>query len=145
MGSLADRLTSTQNRSRVVQACVELVEAEVASKKGLAGVAIKAGYKVLDALKPGMVANAVDKLLPEWAEALQPIYDANQRDPDRFCAHLREHPGETADALLSVTDTRAEQADNKTLKKTYERLRSTAKDNVAAAVPGLASALRPWL
>jgi hypothetical protein len=145
MGSLAEKLTSTENRPQVVKACVDLVESEVAAKKGLSGTAIKAGYKVVKTLKPGMVANVVNKLLPEWADALQPIYDANEHDADRFCTYLQEHPAETADALLSVTDAKAEQADNKTIKKTYERLRDSAKDNVSTAVPGLASTLRPWL
>jgi hypothetical protein len=145
MGSLADKLTSAENRSGVVAACVDLVESEVAGKKGLSGAAIKAGYKVVKTLKPGMVANAVDKLLPEWAEALQPIYDASQHDAKRFCARLQEHPDEAADALLSVTDAKASESDNKTIKKTYERLRGSAKDNVTAAVPNLASTLRPWL
>lgn len=145
MGSLADKLTSPENRAQVVQSCVDLVESEVSAKKGLSGAAIKTGYKVVKTLKPGMVSNVVDKLLPEWADALQPIYDANEQDTDRFCGYLKDHPGETADALLSVTDARAEGVDNKTIKKTYERLRGSAKDNVVAAVPGLASALRPWL
>ena len=145
MGSLAEKLTSAEHRPQVVAACVDLVESEVAGKKGLSGTAIKAGYKVVKTLKPGMVANVVEKLLPEWAEALQPIYDRNEHDAERFCTYLKEHPGEAADALLSVTDAKAEQADNKTIKKTYERLRGTAKDNVSAAVPGLANALRPWL
>jgi hypothetical protein len=145
MGTLADKLTHADHRPEVVAACVDLVESEVAAKKGLSGTAIKAGFKVVKTLKPNMVANVVDKLLPEWADALQPIYDKSQEDPERFCAHLQEFPGEAADALLSVTDAKAEQADNKTLKKTYERLRGTAKDNVATAVPNLASTLRPWL
>jgi hypothetical protein len=145
MGTLADKLTSSENRPKVVAACVDLVESEVAAKKGFSGAAVKAGYKVVKTLKPGMVANVVDKLLPEWADALQPIFDENEQDADRFCAHLNGKPEQAADALLSVTDSKAENADNKTLKKTYERLRGTAKDNVAAAVPGLASTLRPWL
>jgi hypothetical protein len=111
--------------------------------------AIKAGYKVVKALKPGMIPGAVDTLLPEFAAAMQPIYDKSTEgaadQKAAFTSYLRDHGDETADALLQVTDARAQRAKNKTVKKTYERLRGSARENVRAAVPGLAKALSPFL
>lgn len=149
MTSLPEKLTAPEVRPKVVQACVELVESEVASKRGLSGAAIKAGYAVIKKLKPGMVPQAIDTLLPQFAAAMQRLYEKSTdgaADPaDAFTSYITAHPDETADALLMVTDRKAENANNQTIKKTYERLRGTAKDNVKDAVPGLARALKPYL
>lgn len=149
MTTLAEKLTAPPVRSKVVAACVDLVEREVEAKKGLSGVAIKAGFKVVQALKPGMIANVVDMLLPEFAGALQGIYDKTTQgaaNPSAaFTDYLASHTDEAADALLHVTDSRADRAKNATLKKTYQRMRGSAKENVATAVPGLARTLAPFL
>ena len=147
--NLAEKLTAPEIRRDVVKACVDLVESEVANKSGLSGMAIKAGYKVVKALKPGMIPGAVDTLLPEFAAAMQPLYEKASEgaaDPkDAFPKYLTTHADETADALLEVTDAKADRAKNKTVKKTYDRLRGSARENVRAAVPGLAKALTPFL
>lgn len=148
MTSLAKKLTADDVRPQVVQACVQLVEAQVAAKRGLSGMAIKAGFKVIKALKPGMVADTVNTLLPEFASSLQEIYAKtaeNSGDKSEFTSYLTGNSDEAADALLKVTDGRAERAKNRTIKKTYDRLRGTAKSNVREAVPGLARALEKFL
>ncbi len=145
MGSLADKLTAPEIRRDVVEACCTLVESEVSNKRGFSGAAIKLGYKAVSALKPGFVGGAVNSLLPEFADAMQPLYDKNEADAERFAAYLTANPAETADLLLQVTDAKADRAKNATVKKTYGKLRGSAKDNVEAAVPGLAKALRPFL
>ncbi len=146
---LAEKLTAPEIRRDVVKACVDLVESEVGSKSGISGMAIKAGYKVVKALKPGMIPGAVDTLLPEFAAAMQPLWDKSVQGSDdgkvAFTKYLSDHPDEAADALLQVTDARAQRAKNATVKKTYERLRGSARDNVRAAVPGLARTLAPFL
>ncbi len=145
MATLVEKLTAQDVRPQVVEACCQLVETEVGSKRGLSGVAIKTGYKVVKALKPGMIRSAVNTLLPEFAGAMQPLYDKAGEDKDAFTQYLEANPTETADLLLQVTDAKADNANNKTVKKTYGRLRGSAKDNVAAAVPNLAKTLAPFL
>jgi hypothetical protein len=146
MSTLVDKLTAPEVRPKVVSACVDLVDREVDSKSGLSGIAIKTGYKVVKALKPGFVTSVVDTLLPEFAEALTPIHDREgTAGADAFVGYLEGHTEEVADALLQVTDNRAGRAKNATVKKTYERLRPSAKQNVIAAVPNLAATLRPFL
>ncbi len=146
MSSLVDKLTAPEVRPKVVAACVDLVDREVDAKGGISGFAVKAGYKVIKTLKPGFVAQVVDTLLPEFAAAMQPIYDREGTvGADGFVRYLQGHQAEVADALLGVTDARAQHAKNATVKKTYEKLRPAAKDNVSAAVPNLASTLRPFL
>ena len=50
-------------------------------------------------------------------------------------AHFNARPGEVAEALLAITDERAQRAKNQALKRAYEKLRRTAKKHVEAAVP----------
>ncbi len=150
MARLAEILTKPEVRPQVVQACAVLIDAEVASKSGFSGLAVKAGYKLVKTIKPTMIGEVVDKLLPEFAEAMQPIFDEVERAAgsrprgELFGAQLRGDPKRVAAALLTVTDRRAEKASG-ALKKTYARLRDTAEEHVQAAVPGLAGALTPFV
>lgn len=151
MASLAELFTRTEVRPRVVQACASLIDAEVRSKSGLSALAIKAGYKLVLAVRPTMVADVVDRLLPEFAEAIQPMFVESQQESARsgrplpavFEAQVAGDPPRVAGALLSVTDRRAQKASGP-LRKTYDRLRDTADAHVRAAVPGLARALAPF-
>lgn len=160
MARLEEILTQPEVRPKVVGAVAELVDAEVKSKTGLSALAIKAGYKLVCAIKPSMVTEVVDRLLPEFAAALEPLYVDSQRaggaarplsekpasrpsGPD-FEAQLLADPARTAAALLTVTDARAAKASG-ALRKTYDRLRSTADAHVRTAVPGLARTLAPFV
>jgi hypothetical protein len=146
MPTLVEKLTGAEVRPKVVAACVALVDREVDGKGGLSGMAIKAGYKVIKAIKPGFVQQVVDSLLPDFAAAMEPMYAREGgAGPDAFAKYLQSHNDEVADALLSVTDARAERAKNATIRKTYERLRGGARENVSAAVPNLVATLRPFL
>jgi hypothetical protein len=146
MPTLVEKLTGAEVRPQVVAACVALVDREVDGKGGLSGMAIKAGYKVIKAIKPGFVQQVVDSLLPDFAAAMEPMYTREGgAGPDAFAKYLQSHNDEVADALLSVTDARAERAKNATIRKTYERLRGGARENVSAAVPNLVATLRPFL
>lgn len=147
MATLAEKITAPDVHPQVIDGCLQLIESEVASKSGLSGAAVKAGYKVVKTLKPGMIQDAVTKLLPEFADALQPMYEksgaseAGDGSGKLFSDYLVGHQDQAADALLSVTDRKAGNANNKTLQKTYQRLRGGAKAHVTAAVPGLARTL----
>jgi len=146
MATLVEKITAPDVHPQVVEGCLSLIESEVASKRGLSGAAVKTGYKVVKALKPGMIKDVVTKLLPDFARALQPMYEqsgapAADDSGTVFSEYLVAHQDQAADALLSVTDAKAANANNKTLKKTYERLRGGAKTHVTAAVPGLARTL----
>jgi hypothetical protein len=147
MATLVEKVTAPEVHPQVIEGCLQLIESEVASKSGLSGAAVKAGYKVVKTLKPGMIQDAVTKLLPEFAAALQPMYEksgapnAGEGSGKTFSDYLVAHQAEAADALLGVTDAKAQRAKNKTLQKTYERLRSGAKAHVTAAIPGLSRTL----
>lgn len=137
MSILQETLLTDDKRPTVVNDCVRVIEDEVASKKGVSGLAIKGAFKALKAIKPGMVRNAVDGLLDEFVTNLEPFY---QRYVDGgktggIEPHLVRNSGEVADALLSITDEKARTTSNKTLKKLYNKLRPQGKKQVEAAMP----------
>src|ERR1017187_10361524 len=112
MPNLTEALTEDSKKSAVVDDCMGLIDAEVADKGGLAGLAIKAGYKAVQGVKPGFVRQVV-------------------RD------HFSANAARVADALLSITDEKAKRAKSAMVKGTYDKLRGSAKKNVEAAVPRL--------
>jgi len=152
MASLVDLLTASETRPRVVRACSELIAAEVDSKRGISGIAVKAGYRLVKAIKPTMVTDVVDRLLPEFAAAMEPFYEASVVAAEAegrplarvFADRLTGDDAAVAEALLQVTDRRAEKASGPLL-KTYKKLRSSAHEHVRLAVPGLARTIAPFV
>ena len=137
MTTLLDVMQDAAKRSDMVGAVRELIDQEVAAKKGLGGMAIKAGFKVLQGIKPGFVSEVVERLLPEFAEVLEPLRGEaadNGKSVPRFFA---SNADSVADKLLAVTDERAKRVDNAAIVGAYKRLRGAAQRNVASAVPGL--------
>jgi hypothetical protein len=121
----------------VIDDALKVLDAEVDSKSGLGGIAIKTAYKVVRGVSPDFLRRTVDHLLDDFLNALDPIYqEAVQRGVDAR-QHLVSNPSRVADQLLAITDARAARADNQMVKKTYEKLRDGAKKHVEAAVPRL--------
>ncbi len=137
--SLESRLLKdATKRPRIVDDCVKLIDAEVDSKGGLSGLAIKGGYKVVQSMKPGFVRESMDHLLDDFVRRLEPFYAqhlAKNGDPKSFGTFLSSKPAEVADALLGITDDKAKRAKNPGLKSAYEKLRPQAKKHVEEAVP----------
>ena len=138
MTDLVEKLGDV-DRDIVVSDTVKLIDNEVANKSGVTGLALKGGYKVVKKLKNGrMIEVAAEGLLDDFASALNPIYNEFEDDDEAsFSRYLAERSEEAANALLSITDSRAERADNKVLVKTYKKLRPTAKKHVVDALPGV--------
>jgi hypothetical protein len=55
--------------------------------------------------------------------------------------YFRRDPDQVAEKLLGITDARAQNVQRPVIKKTYEKLRPTAKKHVASSVPRLAQLL----
>ena len=149
MSSLSEQLMRPEVKPRVIDGVVALVEREVASKRGLSGVAVKAGFAVVTRVKPGFVREVVTKLLPEFADALQPIYDECAREGEqevvnRFSRRVSTDRSRAAEALLGVTDRKIDGA-RPGVRKAYEQLRPTARENVESALPGLMDTIVPHL
>jgi len=139
MSTLTEALIAESKRGAVVDDCVSLIDAEVAAKGGLTGLAIKAGYKTVQGIKPGFVRQVVVDLLPEFAQALDPLYQEARTSGQGVTAFFPANAPRVADALLGITDEKARRSKSGMVKGTYEKLRGTAKKNVEAAVPRLSA------
>jgi hypothetical protein len=136
--TLQEILLTEDRRPQVVDDCEQLIDNEVAGKNGASGLAIKASYKIVKAVRPDMIRHASDKLLTDFVPKLEPFYAEYTANPDgkSLPEFFAERADQISDALLSVTDQRAGSA-KPALAKAYEKLRPQAKAHVASAVPNL--------
>jgi Family of unknown function (DUF6918) len=137
MTSLTDALTSDAHKAQVVEDCLALIDAEVSEKGGLSGLAIKAGYGVVKGIRPGFIKQAVADLLPDFAIALDPLYQEARTNSKPVSDYFRDNSSRVADALLAITDAKAQKSKSGAVKGAYDKLRGSAKKNVEAAVPRL--------
>jgi hypothetical protein len=135
--TLKELFSDPTHRQDVVRDCCDLIDREVKDKSGLSGMAIKAGYAVVNGVKPTFVRETVDHLLDAFADRLDPIYQEAKGAGKPVGDHFVANKGRVADALLAITDERAKRSKSPTVAKTYEKLRGSAKANVEAAMPRL--------
>lgn len=133
--NLTEILTSDAKKSLVIADCCTLIDQEVADKGGLSGLAIKAAYAAVKGIKPGFITHAVTDLLPEFAAALDPIYSEAVAQQQPVASYFERNAGRVADALLAITDRKAQRANSGVARSGYEKLRPSAKKNVEQAVP----------
>ncbi|WNG25872.1 hypothetical protein F0U62_18995 [Cystobacter fuscus] len=137
MASLTETLTNDTKKAAVINDCCTLIDAEVADKGGISGMAIKAGYAAVKGIKPGFIKQAVEDLLPEFSKALDPLYQEAKTGGKPVAAHFTSNSSRVAGALLAITDTKVSHSKSGLIKGTYEKLRGTAVKNVESAVPRL--------
>ncbi|WP_328446652.1 MULTISPECIES: DUF6918 family protein [unclassified Amycolatopsis] len=136
--TLKDILLDSSRRPAVVSDFEGLVDAEVSDKGGVSGAVVKTGFAAVKKIKPGIIPSAVDTLLPDFVGALEPFYgDYRAKGGNDFGAYLVGRSDEASDALLSVTDSRAEKSSRDSIKKVYGKLRPNGKKNVEEALPRL--------
>jgi hypothetical protein len=123
---LADALNDPTKKPAIVADCCSLVDEEVAAKSGLSGLAVKAGYAAVKGIKPGFIAEVVTKLLKEFSDKLDPIWEEGKAKGDPT-GHFVANKSRVADTLLSVTDEKAKTAKSSVVRGTYEKLRGSAK------------------
>lgn len=143
---LADYVAVPPTREHVVTDCVALIDDEVSSKGGLSGVAIKGAYKTVKTIKKRFVPEVVDALLDDWVAKLEPYYQSWQTSQSGTLAeYLTVRADDVAEDLLSVTDERSAGSKHKTATKLYNKMRPSAKRNVATAVPKLGALMERHL
>jgi len=135
--TLNDVLNDEARRASIIEDVCRLVDDEVAQQRGISGMAVKAGYRLVQGVKPGFVRNVVQTLLPEFAAALEPIRQQAVEQGQPVSRYFAAHQTEVAEALLSVTDSRAEQSEHGSVKGAYHKLRGSARKNVEHAIPHL--------
>lgn len=136
--TLKEILLDSSRRPTVVTDLETLVDAEVSDKGGVSGAVIKTGFAAVKKVKPGIIGSAVDSLLDDFTAQLEPFYaDFKSQGGGDFGTYLSGRGDQAADALLSVTDARAETSSRDSIKKVYGKLRPNGKKNVEEALPRL--------
>jgi Family of unknown function (DUF6918) len=136
--TLKASLLDADRREAVVTDLQEFVDQEVAGKSGLSGGLIKTGYAAVRKVRPGIIRSAVDSMLDEFVAALEPYWAAYRSQPVAgFGAYLAGRPHEVAQALLAVTDRRAQRSSRASVTNVYGKLRPKGEQNVVEALPRL--------
>ena len=135
--NLNDALNDEAKQASIIEDVCRLVDDEVGKQRGISGVAVKAGYRLVQGVKPGFVRKVVQALLPEFAAALEPFREQAVAQGQAVGDYFRANTAQVAEALLAVTDGRVQSSDHGAVKGAYGKLRGSARKNVESAVPGL--------
>lgn len=138
--ALRDQVQDEETQASIAADCAQLMDQQVAAKTGISGLALKTAYKALKGIGPGYIPRALESLVPQALDALDPMWAAGLQAGNPV-EHLSQNSAETADVLLGVTDNKLSVAKNKIVIATYKKIRKSVKGDVEAAVPGLAEIL----
>lgn len=137
MKTLTESLLSGPHKDAVIADFVRLVEDQVANTGGLKGIGLRAGLKMLQAAKPGILDRATSKLLPDFLEALEPLHQKFRTSKEAsFSAFLQKNAKPAAAALIAAADRRAAAASPGT-KSYYDKFRKGADADVQKMVSAL--------
>ena len=106
MSGLSEQLMRSEVKATVIDGVCELVEREVAGKRGLTGVAVKAGFAVVTRVKPGFIREVVTK---RWDRARTYLVDPDAMSNTDVEALQKEwgDPSTVEAEIVSRTDERA--------------------------------------
>lgn len=134
--TLQELLLAPDIQPHVIDDCMTLIEQEVSDKGGIAGTAVKLAYKTVNAFAAGHVRYMVETLLPNMVDKLQPFWaDFGISGGSEFGDYLAKRGDEVAEALLTVTDARAEASDRPTIVRAYRSVRGSAAKQIVTALP----------
>ncbi|NEP58750.1 MAG: hypothetical protein F6K31_17315 [Symploca sp. SIO2G7] len=134
---LSQILQEPDKKASLLADLIKLIDELVAGKGGIAGIGMKAAYSTVKSVKPGYIQGAVERLLPEAFNALDPIWNEGVQKGDPV-EYLSQNSSRSADAVLSVTDARIEKTDNGIVRGAYNKLRKSVKGDVEGAIPSVA-------
>jgi hypothetical protein len=145
MATLQDILLTPENKPHVMDDCMTLIDQEVKSKSGISGTAVKLAYKTANAFASGYLHSMVELLAPDMIIKLEPYWaDFSVSGAGDFGDYLVKHGEEVSEALLSVTDARAETSTRPTILKAYKTVRGGASKHVTAALPALGTLVQKY-
>jgi len=143
--TLQEILLTPDTQPQVTADCLTLIKQEVSAKSGVSGTAVKLAYKTVNAFASGYLQSMVENLLPDMIAKLEPFWaDFNASGASGFGDYLAKRGDEVSDALLSVTDARAQTSERPTILKAYRTVRGGAAKHVKAALPAVGALVQKY-
>ena len=143
--TLQEILLTPDTQPQVTADCLTLIKQEVSAKSGVSGTAVKLAYKTVNAFASGYLKSMVENLLPDMIAELEPYWaDFNASGASGFGDYLAKRGDEVSDALLSVTDARAQTSERPTILKAYRTVRGGAAKHVKAALPAVGALVQKY-
>ena len=138
MGSLIELAKNPDTRRAIVDDASAMLDPEVGDKSGLSGKAVKLAFRAVKGVSPGMIPMSIDALLDDFCVAMQPIWEECQASGQAARPYFQARSNDIANALLAITDARAERSTQRILKSTYSKLRGQAVKHISESMPRLA-------
>lgn len=136
MTVLAARLLSPPTRDALQSDCVALIHQHIEQRKGLRGLAMRTGISLLKTLRADAVERGVEKLLPGFVSAMEPLHaDFRKQDDGDFSQFLQQHSDRAARKLLQVSDETVAQSGQRTIQTAYAQLRRFAESELTTVLP----------
>lgn len=105
MTTLRQTLTAPETKPAVVTELATLIEDEIASMKGLSGVAVKTAFKAAKAGKPDIVRRGSNAYLGTLADTLDPFWSRfTATDGQDFGSYLQANEAEVKEAFLVTAE-----------------------------------------
>ena len=143
--TLQQILLAPDTEPLVTADCLKLIEQEVSTMSGVSGTAVKLAYKTASTFASGYLKSTVEDLIPDMVAALEPYWaDFSASGAAEFGDYLVKRGDEVSEALLSVTDARAEYSQRPAILKAYHAVRGGAARHVTAALPNLGSMVEKY-
>ena len=134
--TVAEVLLKPPKREEIIRESERVLDAEVADKRGVSGLAVKGTFKVVKGIKPGLIPAVIDGLLDDFMKQIEPFWQSwKDSEGTGTCQqHFIDNGPAVADALLSITDDRARKNNSKVLVKSYQKLRPKGREHVVASM-----------
>jgi hypothetical protein len=143
--TLQETLLTPDTKPQVTADCMTLIQQEVSAKSGVSGTTVKLAYKTASTFASGYLQTMVESLLPDMIAELEPYWvDFTTSGASDFGDYLVKRGDEVSEALLSVTDARAEISERPTILKAYRAVRGGAAKHVAAALPAVGALIQKY-
>ncbi len=145
MPTLQDILLTPENKPHVIDDCLTLIDQEVKGKSGVSGTAVKLAYKTANTFASGYLHGMVELLAPDMIIELEPFWaDFTASGAGDYGDYLVKNGDAVSEALLSVTDRRAETSTRPAILKAYKTVRGGASKHVTAALPALGALVQKY-
>ncbi len=143
MTALVEYFHAEEQRQTLITQIEHVVDGRVAQQTGIGGLAIKGAYKTVQKVKKGFVTASIEFLLDGWLGKIQVYWDAFvDTQGVSFSQFLGPQARQVAGDMLTVTDAHINNSEYKTVAKLYRKLRPTAQEHVAGAVPDICDVIQ---